>query len=607
MTDPKPTTGPRSDTPARSEAEQQAFFDTVLSRTRLAQLRCGTHVHDLRVGGTVVRLAFAGPALEGQLMPALAHLRIEPVATPDATFHVWDSESTDTPNIAPPVGWESFTDRGDIWGFDSRTVRSAFHWIESSLNLMDLGTRTGIFWVRSAGALPYWTKASPLRTLFHWWMEQCGGQLVHAASVGTQDGAVLITGKGGVGKSTTSLSCVLDGMQYVADDYLVVTLDPVPMAHSLYNTAKLNPEQAARLPDLASMAHPAAPGEKTVMHLHPQRADQVVSSLPLRALLTPSFGDSPDTRFVPASRALLEGAAAFTTMSQLPHCGQHTVDFVARMVSRLPGLQMQLGSDLPGVARAIRELLTLDDETLHARARHDQQTQDSPKRPLVSVIIPVFNGARFLPEAVAAVLAQDYPSLEIIVVDDGSTDDLQAVVERLPVNVRCFRQDNAGPAAARNRGIRDASGDYIAFIDVDDLWPERKLGTAIELLEQAPMLDVITGYAQLQQHDAATQRYAYIGNPRESFPHYIGAAVYRRRAFERVGLYDPNLKFGEDTDWFNRAREAALNIERLEQVTLIVRRHAANMTRGKSMVELNALRVLKMAIDRKRALAGQPA
>ena len=73
-------------------------------------------------------------------------------------------------------------------------------------------------------------------------------------------------------------------------------------------------------------------------------------------------------------------------------------------------------------------------------------------------------------------------------------------------------------------------------------------------------------------------------------------------AFERVGLFDPNLKFGEDADWFTRAKEAALQIERLEQVTLIVRRHAANMTRGKSLVELNALRVLKLAIDRRRAL-----
>jgi hypothetical protein len=594
--------GHKADTPHRSQAEQQAFFDAVMAKTLQAESHRPPLLHDLRVAGTVVRLSFAGSALESVMMPALAHLEISLVKTPDVTFHVWDSISTDTANVDPPVGWDCLTDRGDIWGFNSSSIRSAFHWIECSLNLLDVPNQTGIFWVRSAETLPYWTKASPFRTLFHWWMEENGGQLIHAAAVGSQDGAVLITGKGGVGKSTTSLSCVLDGMQYVADDYLIVTLDPTPTAHSLYNTAKLNTDQALRLPELEAIASQPAPGEKTVLHLYPHRAAQVVASLPLRALLTPSFANSPATQFVSASSAVLEGATAFTTMSQLPHSGQHTVDFISRLVARLPGLEMRLGSDLPGVPRAIRGLLNQDDKALLAMSSQNGLTPAAFIAPLVTVVIPVYNGARFLPEAVEAVLAQAWPSLEIIVVDDGSTDDIEEVVAQLPTSVRFFRQENAGPAAARNRGIRDASGDYIAFIDVDDLWPEGKLKTAIEMLERSPSLDALTGYAQLMQFDAQAKRYEYSGNPKESFPHYIGAAVYRRRAFERVGLFDPNLKFGEDADWFTRAKEAALQIERLEQVTLIVRRHAANMTRGKSLVELNALRVLKLAIDRRRAL-----
>ena len=82
---------------------------------------------------------------------------------------------------------------------------------------------------------------------------------------------------------------------------------------------------------------------------------------------------------------------------------------------------------------------------------------------------------------------------------------------------------------------------------------------------------------------------------------YIGAALYRRRAFETIGLFDPHLRFSEDSDWFTRAREGGLMVKRLEQVTLLVRRHGDNMTSGKSMVELNALQVLKKALDRKRA------
>ena len=91
-----------------------------------------------------------------------------------------------------------------------------------------------------------------------------------------------------------------------------------------------------------------------------------------------------------------------------------------------------------------------------------------------------------------------------------------------------------------------------------------------------------------------------MGSPRESFPWYISAALFRREAFTKVGPFDETLRFGEDSDWFKRAAESALTIERLPSVSLLIRRHAGNMTRGKSMVELNVLRVFKKALDRQR-------
>lgn len=599
----------QSDAPRRSEEEQQAFFDKALALALKAEAITGARSHDLAVAGTTVRLVFAGPRLEELLLPAIAHLKIAAVDKPGATFHVWDSESSGIENVPPPCPWGCFTDRGDIWGFHSTKIRSAFHWIECTLNLMDMATNTGVFWIRHPADLPYWTKSSPFRTLFHWWMEKNGGQLIHAAAVGGPGGAVLITGKGGVGKSTTSLSCVMAGLHYVADDYLVVTLDPKPLAHSLYNTAKLNPDQAARFPELADMmiGGPPKKDEKAVMSLVPKRASQVVPALPLRAVLTPRFGSKPETEFAPIDTTVLQAAAAFTTLSQLPHSGRRTVEFINRMVERLPGLEMVLGHDVPRVPEAILRLLTLSDSQLDALA---QRTVDkTPRRhtPLVSVIVPVYNGAHFLAEAVQSILAQNYRALEIIIVDDGSKDDIETAVAALPVDVRFFKQDNAGPAAARNRGIRDASGDYIAFLDVDDLWPENKLALALDQFEKRPELDVIQGYAQLMELSPQSNRYEYVGNPEESYPHYIGAALYRSHVFERVGLFDTTLRFGEDTDWYRRAKETGMVVDRLGRVTLFVRRHVGNMTRGKSLVELNALRVLKMAMDRKRAAAAADA
>ena len=599
----------RSDLPRRSESEQQAFFDAVLKCSEQAEARAGIVERFLEVADTTVRLVFAGDQLEKDFLPALAHLEIVPTPDPDVTFHVWDSETTGVEMVRRPFPEDCFTDRGDIWGFSSERIKTAFHWIECSVNLFDCATGTGIFWVETADTLPYWTKASPFRTLFHWWMEQNGCQLLHAAAVGHADGAVLITGKGGVGKSTTALACLDAGLDYVADDYLVVQLDPEPRAHSLYNTAKLDPDHLDRFPRFRDHVtkREFLPEEKAVIHLHAHFPDRVARSLPLRAVMTPRIGRQCATEFRPTSALTLQRAAAFTTMSQLPNSGRHTHEFVERLVARLPGLEIVLGNDIDQIPGSIEALLAMPDSAIAELARRKEAIESAEVRPLVSVVIPVYNGAKFIARAVDNVCRQDYPSVEIIVVDDGSTDDIDAAIEMLPVDVRYFKQDNAGAAAARNRGIKDTSGEFIAFLDVDDQWPEGNLGLLVDHVLADPNLDLVHGHAQLMEETGEPGLYEYIGNPNESFPYYIGAGLYRRSAFEKVGLFDKDLKFAEDTDWFNRAKESGINMERLDLVTLHVLRHSENMTRGKSMVELNTLRVFKKSLDRKRAeIAGEP-
>jgi hypothetical protein len=595
----------KEDMAAASETEQEEFFDAVLEKTLQAEAATGVVEHFFRVAGSIVRLVFAGDPLAELFVPALRHLEIEPSSDIAMTFHVWDSESTGVEMIPPPFHSDRFTDRGDIWGFGSERIRTAFHWIECSVNVMKLDSSIGIYWVKTTQTLPYWCKASPLRTLFHWWMERQGCQLLHAAAVGNEHGCVLVTGKGGVGKSTTALACLRAGLRYIGDDYLVVQLDPQPRIHSLYGTAKLNPDQVERFPEFANLVtnYRFLQDEKAVICLYPAHAAQIASSLPLRAVLTPRVVARMATEFHATSRIALQRAAAFTTMSQLPHAGRRTQDFIDRLITTLPGLEIQLGSALDGVAAAIVELLARSDRGIAALARVDGRDVAAP-RPLISVVVPVYNGTNFLPEAIDNVLSQRYPALEIIVVDDGSTDAIDEAVGRLPVDVRFFKQENGGAASARNRGIKDVSGEFIAFLDVDDLWPENTLNCLVDVLLRDPDLDAVRGYGQLARWIGESGRLEYIGNPREAFPDYIGACLYRRAAFTKVGLFDADLQFGEDIDWFTRARECGLRIERLDQVTLFVRRHDQNMTRGKSMIELNALRVFKKTLDRRRGRVG---
>jgi GT2 family glycosyltransferase len=588
-----------SDITEKTEAEQRGFYEAVLARAHEAERTAGLIVRQVEIAGVRIGLCFAGPRLEQAFMPALAHIEVSACPgdrPPDAEFHIFDSRSTGVAMVPPPCGRSAFTDRGDIWGFTSTRFRTAFHWSELSVCVLDHTSNIGAYWVEDAAALPYWTRSSPLRTLFHWLLATHGLQLVHAAVVGTEAGAILVTGKGGVGKSSTALASLVDGMAYVGDDYLVVGLDPVPTAYSLYSTAKLTPSQAARFPQLTGLVdgQGAEADEKVVLTLHPAREAQIARSLPIRFVVTPRFGSVAETTFEPVAELDLHRAATFTTMAQLPHAGVETFDFMQRLIERTEIRRIVLGHDLLAVPQAIRRLLA-DEMPLcdDARVRLGRQ-------PLVSVIIPVFNGAHFLHEAVASILAQDYPALEIIVVDDGSTDDIEAAVAALPIDVRFIRQFNAGPSVARNTGIHAASGEYIAFLDVDDLWPRGNLAGMVAHMEQAPGVDVLHGRAQLARITTEEPAgYRFIGDPNESFGSYVGAGLFRAAVFRTNGLFDPSMRFGEDADWFNRAREGGAVLERLEQITLIVRRHEANMTRGRSARELNTLLIIKKALDRR--------
>jgi glycosyltransferase involved in cell wall biosynthesis len=213
---------------------------------------------------------------------------------------------------------------------------------------------------------------------------------------------------------------------------------------------------------------------------------------------------------------------------------------------------------------------------------------------LVSVVIPVFNGERFLREAVQSVLDQKYSPLEIIVVDDGSTDGTANVARSLPV--RYLHQTNQGPAAARNRGIEHAQGELITFADADDLWPLAKLELQLPYLTD----DVEIVMGRIQQVFSSSEE--EFGEP--AFSVNLGSAVIRKTVFDRVGLFDETMRYSEDVDWFMRAREAGVAIMTIDAVTLFYRQHEENMTRGKSTSELNVLKALKRSLDRRRERAG---
>jgi len=225
--------------------------------------------------------------------------------------------------------------------------------------------------------------------------------------------------------------------------------------------------------------------------------------------------------------------------------------------------------------------------------------------PLVSVVIPVFNGEVFLREAVQSVLAQNYSPVEIIIVDDGSTDGSATLAQGLPGPVRYLYQANSGPAAARNRGIEHAQGSLIAFADADDLWPAAKLELQLTYLIRDPSIEIVMGRIQqvrLSETVNGKTQTEKLGEP--AFSVNLGSAVIRKSVFDRVGLFDETMRYSEDVDWFMRAREAGVAIVTIDDVTLFYRQHEQNMTRGKSTSELNVFKTLKKSLDRRRESSG---
>lgn len=579
-----------ADLPPRTELDQAGFFAEVQALTERSRQRSGVVERTIDVAGMQICLRFHGDVLERLLMPALSHrLQGSPPQVPSVTIDVWDSASSGVKMRPPPVEKYCLSERGDIWTFTSQRYRSAFHYSDFSLNLMDIETGQAVFWIESAATLPLSTLAAPFRTLFHWWTARHGLQLIHAAALSSDGRGVLITGQGGTGKSSTALACLQAGMGYVGDDYVLLSRQPELRVHSLYRTAKL---AAADLPRYGSLARDTIERDsepKAV--IYPDAA--LATNVPVALVLTPGFGGHAESGVEPVDHAYLTGAACYTTIAQLPHAGPETSAFIESALRSVPSCRLLLGTDRGRVADTIASLI--------ASPPAVSVSAGPAASPLVSVIVPLFNGTRFLPEAIASIAAQHHPAIEIILVDDGSTEDVVAAAHALPVQVRLVHQHNMGPAAARNLGIRAASSDILAFLDVDDLWPAAKLSTCLTWLADHPRTDVVMGRAQVFQH--GPDRVALpVGSPAEAFPDYIGAGLYRRRAFDKTGLFDPMLRFGEDIDWFRRAQHKGTVVDRIELLTLEVRRHEQNVTKGREYHELRPLRLLKNAIDQRRSM-----
>lgn len=196
----------------------------------------------------------------------------------------------------------------------------------------------------------------------------------------------------------------------------------------------------------------------------------------------------------------------------------------------------------------------------------------------VSVLIPAYNQGRYLEETLRCVFGQSLSPFEVVVVDDGSTDDTETVLEPFRNRIRYHRQEHAGIGASRNRCLAMAKGNALAFLDADDLWPEKSLELRARVLAENPDVDGVVGMVeQFLSPDVSPElRHRFHVPEGATVARLAGATLLRRDAVERVGRFDQSLKVGETVDWVARAQAAGVRIDPIRELVLRRRIHGEN-------------------------------
>lgn len=219
----------------------------------------------------------------------------------------------------------------------------------------------------------------------------------------------------------------------------------------------------------------------------------------------------------------------------------------------------------------------------------------------VSVIIPTYNRAGYLREALDSIFAQTLPPWEVIVIDDGSTDDTLQVVNNAPGPVRFYQQAHQGVAAARNLGLQNAAGDLIAWLDSDDLWEPEFLAAVVQLLAQDARLDgVYTGLTMIDADGAELRKAGRVESPDGLYQALVRdcflatpSIVVKKTCYDQAGGFDPQFRVSEDYDMWLRLASRC-RIMGISRPLVRIRVHATN-----TMADVDALAQARLALTKK--------
>lgn len=219
----------------------------------------------------------------------------------------------------------------------------------------------------------------------------------------------------------------------------------------------------------------------------------------------------------------------------------------------------------------------------------------------VSVIVPVYNVESYLEEALQSIFSQTLQPLEIIAINDGSTDGSLEILKRYGSRISIINRENRGLSRTLNEGLRASGGRLIAFLDADDLWAPDKLAAQASFLNAHPDTEACFGMIrQFISPELPQEVKSTISCPTELQKGILKITLMiRREAFDRIGGFDETLKRGDFIDWFARAEEAGITYALLPQLLAYRRLHRASMSSSYEN-DNDLIRIVKAAMDRRR-------
>ena len=317
----------------------------------------GPHIAQLNylIAGRSVRVRCASTAISDRLGLVFGHLvKVNPDCDglDSLTIWAWDDSAAEA-KIPEPTSTQGTS--GII--FNGGISMYSYDIVTRRMEVYDSQRRLGLFRVPDARLLSAHDQAAPFLRLFHWWSLNEGLHLVHGAAVGTRDGAALLVGRSGSGKSTTALSCVGTCLQYLGDDTSLIEPGLQPMVHSLFSSGKADPRSMSMLPYLAGEFEPALNDDKSVVFLAKQHASALLTSAPLRAIVVPVIGGNGRWEASPVAPEIALRALAPSTIFQMPGGRAESLSRMAALVRAIPCWTLRLGSDTDAAAPALLDII----------------------------------------------------------------------------------------------------------------------------------------------------------------------------------------------------------------------------------------------------------